>query len=388
MGNLMGGPGGEQDVLNMTGVGPVQGVGEGIGGFGVPTEVPLGNRMVPYQPKKLSGGRGGMLEWAYAQQAGWTKEGHMIYPPGWYEGQTPASHGGYVDAYDEGGYAEYKLGGLVRKYQSGGHVRGPGSGRSDEIPAVLSDGEYVIDSESVALLGDGSTDAGARRLDQMRSKLRKHKAKKLAKGGFSDAAKEPELYMAEGGEAEYIPPRENPHKPGTARYNMWKRKYGDYWAKKEKTGKYAENGEDDDVDTEQLSKKEQDAMLAKARRLKSRTERELEKLGENAKGGRVRKAKGGKTASKSGLMGIKRLATKLEFAITSGNTKRVKQIASQLKSLDGGAIEGFAQGGLVRGNLTDYDIEDIADELGGFKNSPAFKRKFKARIREESARRG
>ncbi len=70
-----------------------------------------------------------------------------------------------------------------------------GNGRSDDIPAWLSEGEYVIDAESVALLGDGSGDAGARRLDEMRRNLRKHKGKNLKKGQFSQKAKSPDQYM-------------------------------------------------------------------------------------------------------------------------------------------------------------------------------------------------
>jgi hypothetical protein len=78
---------------------------------------------------------------------------------------------------------------------SGGFTQGPGTGRSDDIPARLSDGEYVIDAETVALLGDGSGKAGAERLDEMRQNMRRHKAKNLAKGGFSHKAKSPEAYM-------------------------------------------------------------------------------------------------------------------------------------------------------------------------------------------------
>ena len=77
-------------------------------------------------------------------------------------------------------------------------AQGAGSGRDDTIDARLSDGEYVIDAETVALLGDGSTKEGARRLDQMRSDLRKQKAKKLAKGAFSSPAKSPLSYMRLG----------------------------------------------------------------------------------------------------------------------------------------------------------------------------------------------
>lgn len=191
-----GGGGGGGNVLDMTGVGPIPtGGGDlgGVGGFGVPQEVPLGNNMVPYQPRRIDG-MAGMVAAALGMQSGWTREGNMMYPPGWDPSNSPypAAEGGYVGA--------YRLGGLVRKYQSGGHVRGPGTGRSDEIPAVLSDGEFVIDSETVALLGDGSTNAGAARLEEMRKNLRQHKSKNLAKGGFSHKAKTPEKYMAEGGE--------------------------------------------------------------------------------------------------------------------------------------------------------------------------------------------
>ena len=77
-------------------------------------------------------------------------------------------------------------------------VEGPGTGRSDDIPAVLSDGEYVIDAETVALLGDGSSKAGAKKLDEMRVKIRKHKGRNLAKGKFSVNARRPEKYLSGG----------------------------------------------------------------------------------------------------------------------------------------------------------------------------------------------
>ena len=77
-------------------------------------------------------------------------------------------------------------------------VQGPGTGRSDSIPAALSDGEYVMDAETVALLGDGSSKAGAKKLDAMRSNLRKAKGRNLAKGRFSVNAKAPEAYLSGG----------------------------------------------------------------------------------------------------------------------------------------------------------------------------------------------
>lgn len=74
-------------------------------------------------------------------------------------------------------------------------AKGSGSGRDDTINARLSDGEYVMDAETVALLGDGSNDEGARRLDQMRKELRAQKGKALAKGKFSPNAKSPLAYF-------------------------------------------------------------------------------------------------------------------------------------------------------------------------------------------------
>lgn len=96
--------------------------------------------------------------------------------------------------YAMGGYAE----GGEPQDRASFAVSGPGDGRSDEIPAQLSDGEYVFDAETVALLGNGSTKAGAKRLDDFRVNIRKHKGRKLARGEFSHDAKPPERYMRGG----------------------------------------------------------------------------------------------------------------------------------------------------------------------------------------------
>lgn len=93
-----------------------------------------------------------------------------------------------------GGAIGYAQGGSDQSYA----VSGPGTGRSDSIPAKLSDGEYVMDAETVALLGDGSSKAGADKLDQMRVNLRRQKGRNLAKGQFSAKAKEPLAYLSGG----------------------------------------------------------------------------------------------------------------------------------------------------------------------------------------------
>lgn len=48
--------------------------------------------------------------------------------------------------------------GPLPQFASGGHVRGPGSGTSDSIPALLSNGEYVIRAAAVRKLGKGYLD--------------------------------------------------------------------------------------------------------------------------------------------------------------------------------------------------------------------------------------
>ena len=57
---------------------------------------------------------------------------------------------------------------------TGHYVRGRGDGQSDDIPAMLADGEYVFDSSAVSTLGNGSSDAGAKLLDAFRETLREH----------------------------------------------------------------------------------------------------------------------------------------------------------------------------------------------------------------------
>jgi hypothetical protein len=60
-------------------------------------------------------------------------------------------------------------------FRKGSAVHGEGDGQSDDIPAMLADGEYVIDAETVAQIGNGSTKAGAQALDKFREGIRAHK---------------------------------------------------------------------------------------------------------------------------------------------------------------------------------------------------------------------
>jgi hypothetical protein len=76
-------------------------------------------------------------------------------------------------------------------YSDGGRLlRGPGDGVSDSIPAVigrkqparLADGEFVIPARIVSELGNGSTEAGARKLYAMMDRIQKARKKTVGKG--------------------------------------------------------------------------------------------------------------------------------------------------------------------------------------------------------------
>jgi hypothetical protein len=90
----------------------------------------------------------------------------------------------------EGGMAR---GGIshLGDYSDGGRLlRGPGDGVSDSIPASiankrparLADGEFVVPARIVSELGNGSTEAGARKLYAMMDRVQKNRRKTIGKG--------------------------------------------------------------------------------------------------------------------------------------------------------------------------------------------------------------
>lgn len=74
------------------------------------------------------------------------------------------------------------------------YMRGGTGGQDDKIPALLSDGEYVMDADVVSALGDGNNAAGAAKLDKMRENIRMHKRSASPKK-IPPKAKAPEQYM-------------------------------------------------------------------------------------------------------------------------------------------------------------------------------------------------
>lgn len=73
------------------------------------------------------------------------------------------AHGGQAGSGPMGGLHQMRM------------IDGGGGGQDDDIPAMLSSKEYVLDADTVAALGDGNPDHGARKLDQFRERLRAHK---------------------------------------------------------------------------------------------------------------------------------------------------------------------------------------------------------------------
>jgi hypothetical protein len=101
----------------------------------------------------------------------------------------------------DGGLLRKRVGGLAAlagggyshlgDYSDGGRLlRGPGDGVSDSIPAVigrkrparLADGEFVIPARIVSELGNGSTEAGARKLYAMMDRVQRARGKTTGKG--------------------------------------------------------------------------------------------------------------------------------------------------------------------------------------------------------------
>ena len=76
------------------------------------------------------------------------------------------------------------------------YVKGDGDGTSDEVPAMLANGEFVIPADVVSKLGNGSNDAGAGVLDQFLAVIREHSQKHNPKNLPPDS-KGPLAYLLE-----------------------------------------------------------------------------------------------------------------------------------------------------------------------------------------------
>ncbi len=66
----------------------------------------------------------------------------------------------------------YKTGGEAYPRKVG-HIAGPGTGTSDSVPAMLSDGEFVFTAKAVRAMGQGSRRKGAKRMYALMKQLEK-----------------------------------------------------------------------------------------------------------------------------------------------------------------------------------------------------------------------
>lgn len=111
-----------------------------------------------------------------------TNYAQQMQAPGYRPGQGGISYFNPVQYVPKLAHGGSVMSGIASVLNHGGLLHGRGDGVSDSIPARidhgthqqparLARGEYVVDARTVAALGNGSTDAGAERLDEMRKRI-------------------------------------------------------------------------------------------------------------------------------------------------------------------------------------------------------------------------
>lgn len=93
--------------------------------------------------------------------------GYMGYGLGsrqYYRPQIMFGQPQYRYGFAEGGIASLAKGGSTSFPRKTGPINGPGTGTSDSIPAMLSDGEFVFTAKAVRNMGKGSRRLGAKRM--------------------------------------------------------------------------------------------------------------------------------------------------------------------------------------------------------------------------------
>lgn len=89
------------------------------------------------------------------------------YSPNMYSGLSYRRYNPYL----------YAQGGDVEKFpRKTGAINGPGTGTSDSIPAMLSDGEFVMTAKAVRSMGNGSRRKGAAKMYKLMRELEKRTA--------------------------------------------------------------------------------------------------------------------------------------------------------------------------------------------------------------------
>jgi len=88
-----------------------------------------------------------------------------IQPPPNYD---PTLHGEHIFFEEVNPPLEYEQG-----YRRGGYVDGHSGGQQDNVPMEIPEGSYVMDATTVSLLGDGNSKNGARRLKELENRFLK-----------------------------------------------------------------------------------------------------------------------------------------------------------------------------------------------------------------------
>ena len=79
--------------------------------------------------------------------------------------------------------AGMKRGGVMDFPEKDGMINGPGNGQSDDIPAMLSDGEFVMTKQAVMAAGNGDREKGTKKMYEMMYSLQ-DKAENMGIGKF------------------------------------------------------------------------------------------------------------------------------------------------------------------------------------------------------------
>ena len=172
----------------------------GLGGFvgGTANQGFAPGTMGPSHAPGPSGGGGGVGVSTGSGSGGGATAMGAAGMSGTASGAAGAARGGLMAAYAKGGSH-------LGDYSDGGRLlRGPGDGVSDSIPAMigkkqparLADGEFVVPARIVSELGNGSTEAGARKLYAMMDRVQAARKKSIGKGKVAKNSRADKLLPA------------------------------------------------------------------------------------------------------------------------------------------------------------------------------------------------
>lgn len=152
-------------------------VAAGVGALGVAGGFSPKEEPPPDNANRLYGSQSGAQLLASNPQIYGTTPGGALtqyYNPGYmgyglgsrqyYRPQVAFGQPQYRYGFAEGGIASLAKGGSTSFPRKTGPINGPGTGTSDSIPAMLSDGEFVFTAKAVRNMGKGSRRLGAKRM--------------------------------------------------------------------------------------------------------------------------------------------------------------------------------------------------------------------------------